>query len=177
MSNPGRKHWEVVKNIFRYLWGVEDPQLTFTSDNLTKVEGYMDSDYVGNQDNRKSTFGYVFTYGGGAISWRSKLQECTTRSTTKDDYIVVLEIVKDAIWLHRQSINFSAKSQIDHSALTGHCDSQSTIHLIRNPIYHAKTKHIEVWYHHIRELVTEKKLEVRKIDTKVNIANSLTKPL
>ena len=137
----------------------------------------MDSDYVGNQDNRKSTFGYVFTYGGGAISWRSKLQECTTRSTTKDDYIVVLEIVKDAIWLHRQSINFSAKSQIDHSALTGHCDSQSTIHLIRNLVYHARKKHIKVRYHHIWKLIIEKNLEVRNINIKVNIANSLTKPL
>ena len=57
------------------------------------------------------------------------------------------------------------------------CDSQSTIHLIRNPVYHAKTKHIEVRFHHIRELVTEKTLEVRKIDIEVNIADSLTKPL
>ena len=60
---------------------------------------------------------------------------------------------------------------------TIYCDSQSAIHLIRNPVYHAKTKHIEVRFHHIRELVTEKRLEVQKIDTEVNIADFLTKPL
>ena len=56
-------------------------------------------------------------------------------------------------------------------------DSQSAIHLIWNPIYHANTKHIEAWFHHIRELVIERKLEVQKIDIEVNIANYLTKPL
>ena len=72
---------------------------------------------------------------------------------------------------------FSAPSQINHPASTIYCDSQSTIHLIRNLIYHVKKKHIEMWFHHIRELVTEKKLEVRKIDTEVNIVDCLTKPL
>ena len=65
----------------------------------------------------------------------------------------------------------------DQPAPTIHCDSQSVIHLIYNPIYHAKTKHIKVRYHHIRELMTEKKLEVQKIDTEVNITDCLTKPL
>ena len=129
----------------------------------------MDSDYVGNQDNRKSTFGYVFTYGGGAISWKSKLQECTALSTTEAKYIAASE----AIWLHRLPADFSNTSRNDQLLPTIHCDSQSAIHLINNPIYHAKTKHIEVRYHHI----TEKKLEVWKIDTEVNIVDCLTKPL
>ena len=72
MSNPGRKHWEAVKHILRYLRGTKDARLTFGSNNSTKVEGYTDSDYAGNTDNRKSTSGYVFTYGGGAILWRLK---------------------------------------------------------------------------------------------------------
>ena len=61
--------------------------------------------------------------------------------------------------------------------LTLFCDSQSEIHLIWNPIYHAKTKNIEVRYHHIRELITDKKLDFLKVDTEVNIADSLMKPL
>ena len=60
---------------------------------------------------------------------------------------------------------------------TIYSDSQSTIRLIDNLVYHAKTKHIEVWYHQIRELVTKKKIEVLKIDTKVNTTNCVTKPL
>ena len=62
MSKTGHEHWEVVKHIFRYLHGTEDIQLTFRSDKLTEVEGFMHSDYIDNPDNRKSTSGYVFTY-------------------------------------------------------------------------------------------------------------------
>ena len=87
MSNPGRNHWEAIKHILRYLRGTKDAQLTFGSNNSTKVEGDTDSDYVGKTDNQKSTSVYIFTYGGSAISWRSKLQECPTLSTTEAEYI------------------------------------------------------------------------------------------
>ena len=91
MSNPGRKHWEAVKHILRYLKGTMDAQLTFGLTTSTKVEGYTYSDYAGNTDNRKSTLGYLFTYGGGTISWRSKLHERTTLSTKEPEYIATSE--------------------------------------------------------------------------------------
>ena len=97
-QNLRRTHWEVIKNIPRYLWGTEDAQLTFKTANPTGIEGYTDSDYADNLDNRKSTLGYIFTYGGGTISWRLKLQEHTTLSTTKAKYILTSEATKDAIW-------------------------------------------------------------------------------
>ena len=97
MSNLGRKHLKVVKHIFRYMRGTKDALLTFKSANPTEVEGYTESDYAGNTNNQKSTSGYVFTYGGGTISWRSKLQECTALSTTEAEYIAALEVVKEAI--------------------------------------------------------------------------------
>ena len=71
-------------------------QLTFRSDNLTEVEGYMDSNYADNPDNRKSTSGYMFTYDGGTISWRSKLQDCTTLSTMEAEYIDTSEATKES---------------------------------------------------------------------------------
>ena len=71
-----------------------------------KVEGCTDSDYAGNTDNRESTSGYVFTYGGGAISWRSKLQECTALSTTEAEYIATSDTTNEVLWLHRLSADF-----------------------------------------------------------------------
>ena len=106
MSNPGRKHWEVVKHILRYLRGTKDARLTFGSNNSTEVEGYTNSDNAGNTDNQKSTSGY---YGSGAISWRSKLQQWMVLSTTKVEYIATSHATKEAVWLHRLSANFSAK--------------------------------------------------------------------
>ena len=92
MSNPGKKHWEAIKHILRYLRGTKDAQLTFGSANPTEVEGSTDSDYVGNSDNRKSTSGYMFTYGGSAISWRSKLHDYTTLLTTEAEYIAASDM-------------------------------------------------------------------------------------
>ena len=109
MSNPGGKHWEVVKHILRYLRGSKDARLTFGSNNSTEVEGYTNSDYAGNTDNRKSTSGYIFTYGGGAISWRSKLQECTALSTIEAEHMAPSDATNEAMWLHRLSTDFSTK--------------------------------------------------------------------
>ena len=92
--------------------------MTFGLTTSTEVEGYTDSDYAGNTDNRKSTSGYIFTYGGGAISWRSKLQECTALSTIEGEYIAASEAAKEAIWMHQLSTDFSATSQIDWLAPT-----------------------------------------------------------
>ena len=127
--------------------------------------------------NLKSTSGYVFTYGGGAISWRSKLQECRNLSTTKTEYIAGSEAAKEVIWLHRLWTNFLAKRRIDHIVPTIYCDSQSAIHRIRNSIYHAKKENIEVWFHHIRKLTIENKLGDWKIDIEVNIGGFLMKLL
>ena len=114
MSNPGRKHWEIVKHILRYLRGTKDARLTFGSNNSTEVQGYTNSDYAGNTDNQKSTSGYVFTYGNGAISWRSKIKECTTLSTTKVEYMAASNAGKEVVWLHHLSANFSAKRRLYH---------------------------------------------------------------
>ncbi|MCO5586618.1 hypothetical protein L7F22_040559 [Adiantum nelumboides] len=72
MSNPGKKHWEAVKGILRYLKATKDMRICYGSQELD-VKGYTDSDYAGNLDNRRSTSGYVFTLAGGAMSWRSRL--------------------------------------------------------------------------------------------------------
>ena len=94
-------------------------------------------------------------------------------STIEAEYIVASEADKEAIWLHQLSANFSAKSQNVAPTPTLYCDTKSTIHLIRNPFYRAKPKHIEVRYHHIWDLVTKKRPNVQKTNTKVNITDSV----
>ena len=95
----------------------------------------------------------------------------------RERVIAKSKATKEAIWLHRQSADFSAEGRIDHPTQTLYSNSQNAIHLIQNPVYHAKTKHTKMRNHHIRELVTDKKFNVQKVDTEVNIAKSLTKQL
>ena len=98
MSNPGKKHWEAVKGVMRYLNGTKELCICFGKKEAC-VLGYTDADYAGDMDKRRSTSGYVFIFTGGAVSWRSRLQNCTSMSTTEAEYIAASEACKEAIWL------------------------------------------------------------------------------
>ena len=74
MGNPGRSIWNTVKHVFRYLAGIKDHDILFRPNSTSGLVGYTDSDFAGYVDNRKSTTGYCFKLGNGAISWKSKLQ-------------------------------------------------------------------------------------------------------
>ena len=142
MSNPGKKHWEAVKGIMRYLNGTRDMCICFGSQEACVI-GYTDADYAGDLDNRRSTSGYVFTYTGGAVSWRSRLQDCITLSTIEAEYVAATKARKEAIWLARLVGDLGMNVEMP----VLHCDSQSAIQLAKNLVFHAKTKHVDVKYH------------------------------
>ena len=99
MSRPGKQHWEAAKWILRYLKGSSDTCLCFTGASL-KLQGYVDVDFAGDIDSRKSTTGFDFTLGGTTISWASNLQKIVTLSTTEVEYVAATEVGKEMIWLH-----------------------------------------------------------------------------
>jgi hypothetical protein len=99
MQNPGCPHWNAVKHIFRYLVGTQDYDIKFGLNEPLGPVGYTDSDYAGCLNTRKSTSGYIFKFGNGAISWRSKLQDCTATSTTEAEYVAALDAAKEALRL------------------------------------------------------------------------------
>ncbi|KAH9792396.1 hypothetical protein KPL71_004098 [Citrus sinensis] len=98
--NPGPQYWTAVKHIIKYLKRTKNYMLVYSGDELIPV-GYTDSDFMSNKDSRKSTSGYVFTLGSGAISWMSVKQSCITDSTTKAEYVATSEAAKEAIWLRK----------------------------------------------------------------------------
>ena len=100
MADLGKKHWEAVKHILRYLKGTSSKCIRFGNSDASII-GYSDADYVGCVDNIRSTSGYVFIFARATISWRSCLQDCTSSSTTEVEYIVMLDASKEAIWLAR----------------------------------------------------------------------------
>ena len=99
MSRPRKQHWEAVKWILRYLRGSSDICICFTGASL-KLQGYVDADFAGDINSRKSTTGFFFTLGGTAISWASNLQKIVTLSTTEAEYVAATEAKKEMIWLH-----------------------------------------------------------------------------
>ncbi|KAL6328733.1 hypothetical protein AAG906_003750 [Vitis piasezkii] len=99
MSRPRKQHWEAVKWILRYLKGSLDTCLCFTGASL-KLQGYVNADFTGDIDSRKSTTRFVFTLGGTTISWASNLQKIVTLSTTEAEYVAATKAGKEMIWLH-----------------------------------------------------------------------------
>ncbi|KAM7461045.1 hypothetical protein LguiA_029166 [Lonicera macranthoides] len=171
MANPGKPHWQAVKWVLRYLRGTMDKGLVFEKSGTSTIEGFVDSDYAGDLDKRRSTTGYVFTLGSGPLSWRSMIQSVVALSTTEAEYIAVTEAVKEAIWLRGLVSDLGLKPE----KVVVHCDSQSAIHLAKNQVHHGRTKHIDVRYHFIREIIENGVVNLVKIGTKDNPADMLTK--
>ncbi|MCO5573832.1 hypothetical protein L7F22_027607 [Adiantum nelumboides] len=150
MANPGRLHSDAVKSIMRYLKGTKNKCLCY-GEGPFELKGFCDSDMAGDVDTRKSTSGDVFTLAGGAVSWCSRLQKIVALSMTEAEYISATEASKEAIWLARLCSDFCLP---DKAPMLG-CDSQSAICLAKNAMFHARTKHIDVRYHFIREVLED----------------------
>ena len=118
MSNPGKKHWHTVKDIMRYLSHTKSMHLCYGSQDLS-VKGYTNSDYAGDLNKPRFTLGYVFILAGGAVSWRSRLQNCIMQSTIEAKYVVAMEACKEAIWLGRLVADLGIKIEMPEL----HCDS------------------------------------------------------
>ena len=105
MSNPGKVHWQALKWILRYIKGSLGKGLVYggadkNSYSSAAIEGFVDSNYAGCLDTRKSITGYIFTAFGTAISWKASLQKVVALSSTEAEYIALTEeAVKKALWL------------------------------------------------------------------------------
>jgi len=172
LSNPRREHWNAVKWIMRYLCSTSSLKLCFGSGKPVLV-GYIDFDMVRDIDSRRSTSGYLITFGGRAIAWQSKLQKCVALSITEAEFIVITEACKEMLWVKKflQELGFSQERYVLL------CDSQSAIHLGKNSTFHLKSKHIDVRYHWIRDVLNDKLLELEKVHVDENGFDRMTKSL
>lgn len=107
------------------------------------------------------------------MSWLSKLQTVVALSTTEAEYMAATQACKEAIWIQRLMEELGHKQQ----KISVYCDSQSALHIARNPTFHSRTKHIGVQYHFVREVVEEGSVDMQKIHTKDNLADVMTKPI
>ena len=172
MSKPRMPHWQAAKGVVGYLAGTTNFGLTFTGGNLN-LTGYCDADYAGDIDTRRSTTGYVFVLGGGAISWQSKRQSTIAASTTEAEYMAAAAAVKEGLWLRK----LLGDMNINTGTVNILSDNQSAIKLLRNPISSLRSKHIDVIHHFARERVMRKEVAFHYVKTDDQLADNLTKAL
>ena len=149
MENPTEMHLLAANRILRYLQGTRDFGLFYKKGEKLELFGFTDSDYAGDQDDRRSTSGYVFMLATGVVSWSSKKQQIVSLSTSEVEFIAAIACACQAIWLRRilEELQFM---QVE--ATTVFCDNNSIIKLSRNPVLHERSKHIDVKYYFLRDL-------------------------
>ncbi|KAE8684274.1 hypothetical protein F3Y22_tig00111146pilonHSYRG00032 [Hibiscus syriacus] len=174
MESPTTTHFKAAKRILRYLKGTIDFGLFYLVSNDYKLVGYSDSDWGGDIDNRRSTTGFVFFMGDIAFTWMSKKQPIVTLSTCEAEYVAATSCVFHAIWLR----NLLKEIGLIQEEPTKVCvDNKSAIALAKNPVFHDRSKHIDIRYHYIRECVARKDVEVEYVKSQDQVADIFTKPL
>ncbi|GJU90611.1 retrovirus-related pol polyprotein from transposon TNT 1-94, partial [Tanacetum coccineum] len=173
LVNPGKNHWEAVKWILKYLWGTTNVDLVYGTNrgNHVDVTGFVDSDYAKDSDEGRSITGYAFFVQGCVVSWNATLQHVVALSNTEAEYMALTEAVKEAIWLR----GLLEELGVELNIVAINCDNQGAIHLSQNHVFHERTKHINVHYHFIREVLETKTVKVLKVGTEHNAADALTK--
>jgi len=174
-SNPGPAHWTAVKCILKYLRRTRDYELVYTSQDLTPI-GYTDSDFMSDVESRKSTSGFVFTLGGGAVSWQSTKQKCIADSTTEAEYVAACEAAKEAVWLRKFLMDLGCVPEAQLPIVL-HCDNSGAVAQAKEPRHHQKGKHIERKFHLIRQFQKEGKVAVTQIASADNVADPFTKAI
>ncbi|CAM8940962.1 unnamed protein product [Rhodiola kirilowii] len=138
ITNPGKYHWQAVKWLLRYIKGTLGKGLVFGKGQVSAeiIQGFVDSDYFGNIDTRKSQTGLVFTIFGTSVSWKTNLQKVVALSTTAVEFMAITEAVKDALWMK------SLMTELGHSQnrVLVHSDSQGAIHLSKHHVFHERSK-------------------------------------
>jgi hypothetical protein len=177
-ANPTDSHVSAVKRILRYLKGTLDYELVFKG-GTSPLIGYTDADWAGDKSTRRSTSGYIFNIGSGAISWSSKRQPTVALSTCEAEYVAQTQAVKEAIWLKGLLIELSDihNNELSPSAVILYGDNQGAIALAKNPVFHGRTKHIDIQHHFVREKIESGDIHLEYIPTEQQVADGLTKPL
>jgi len=174
MIEPRHVHLVAAKHVMRYLKGTLDYGLSYDGDHNFTLSGYTDSDWAGSVSDRKSTSGCCFSLGSTMISWQSRKQSSIALSTTEAEYIAACSASCEAIWLRKL---LTSLFDLEMEATTILCDNQSCIKMTENPVFHDKSKHIEIRYHYIRDMVQRGAIKLQYVSTDEQVVDVLTKPL
>ena len=172
MQDPTESHMSLAKRGLRYLKGTMDFGLTFDTDQT--LIGYSDADFASAEAGRKSLTGYIFMYKGSTVSASTKQQSLVCLSTCEAEYVALSMSAREGLYLRQLARELGIRGDGPVIILG---DNECANLLTGDTVTNQRTKHIDVRYHHIRQLVQDKVLEVKRVPTEHNLADLFTKAL
>lgn len=171
MEEPHEEHLAAVKRVLRYIAGTRGHGLHYKrgDDDRMQLVGYSDTDHAGDIDQRKSTSGVVFFLRNNPITWQSAKQKVVALSLCEAEYIAAAIASCHGIWLHRLLTDFIGyEPEVPELKV----DNMAAIALSKNPVYHDRSKHIDIRYHFIRECIKEDRIFIEHVSTEGQLADS-----
>ncbi|KAD3640229.1 hypothetical protein E3N88_29452 [Mikania micrantha] len=170
---PKESHLIAVKRIFRYLQGTQSLGIWYSTGHSCKLVGFSDSDYAGCKLTRKSTSGGCQFLGNCLVSWQSKKQTSVATSTAEAEYIAAASCTSQILWLQNQLLDYGIKESKTPLLM----DSASALCIVKNPVQHSRTKHIEIRHHFIRDCFEKGLIDPKFVPSADELADIFTKPL
>ncbi|RVW36659.1 Retrovirus-related Pol polyprotein from transposon RE1 [Vitis vinifera] len=148
--------------------------ILYNSQGHTRIECFSDADWAGSKFDRRSTTGYCVFFGGNLVAWKSKKQSVVSRSSAESEYRAMAQATCEIIWIHQLLCEVGMKCTMPAKLW---CDNQAALHIAANPVYHERTKHIEVDCHFIREKIEENLVSIGYVKTGEQLGDIFTKAL
>nr|GEW76395.1 zinc finger, CCHC-type [Tanacetum cinerariifolium] len=165
---------KAIRQVLRYVKGTKHHGITYKHNGGNKIHGYRDSSYGVNTQEGKGTTGVIFYYGESSISWSTQKQATVALSSCESEFIAATATATQALWLKRL---LSMLTHSEEDKVTIRVDNKSAITLMKNPIFHGRSKHIDTKYHFIRECVGREDIQVEFVSGEYQKADILIKAL
>ncbi|GAV59364.1 hypothetical protein CFOL_v3_02895 [Cephalotus follicularis] len=174
MHSPKQSHMDAALRILRYLKKEPGLGILMCTENNMKLTAYYDSDWAACPMTRKSLSGYCIKLGDSLISWKSKKQATISKSSVEAEYRAMASITCEVVWILGVLTDMGV-TRIKPASL--YCYNKNALHIAANPMYHERTKHIEIDCHLVREKIQQGIIKIEYVGTHEQPANVLTKAL
>lgn len=167
------EHFKCLKRVLRYVKGTKDLSLVYRRSDSPTLLGWVDADWANCSQTRRSTSGFIFKVFGNTIIWSSRKQSLVTLSTTEAEYIALTSAAQETLWLQKLLVDL----KLDFSLPTRiYEDNYGCLQVTKN-LETKRSKHFDIKYHFLKELIWDEKIELEYVDTKHQLADGLTKAL